>query len=200
MKGMLTIFKKELARFFGDRRTLITILMPGLLIYFIYSFMGSSLTGSTEAPENLIPVIAVNTVPDSLSPALIQFDLISVEDRKYRHAGHAARMGGLIGDIGFFGGNGFPGSLCLHGTAGMPGSQSLLQKILLPAVDGSIHAAALGIQRPVKVRNLSMVFQAVLGHFRPVPGGQFLIGQFRYALGIAHNRAGLMQAVPVFAE
>lgn len=80
MKGMLTIFKKELARFFGDRRTLITILMPGLLIYFIYSFMGSSVAGSMEAPEDLLPIIAVNTVPDSLSPALIQFDLISVED------------------------------------------------------------------------------------------------------------------------
>ena len=28
----------------------------------------------------------------------------------------------------------------------------------------------------------------------------FFIGQFRHALGVAHNRAGLMQAVPVFAE
>ena len=48
MKGMLTIFKKELARFFGDRRTLITILMPGLLIYFIYSFIWISCKATTR--------------------------------------------------------------------------------------------------------------------------------------------------------
>ncbi len=82
MKGMLTIFKKELSRFFGDRRTLITILIPGLLIYFIYSFMGSSIAGSMEAPEDLIPIVAVNTVPESLAPVLTQFDLITVADRE----------------------------------------------------------------------------------------------------------------------
>ena len=32
--GMMTIFKKELARFFGDRRMIFsTILLPGLMIY-----------------------------------------------------------------------------------------------------------------------------------------------------------------------
>ncbi len=86
MKGMLTIFKKELARFFGDKRTLITILMPGLLIYCIYSFMGNSMAGSMEAPEDLIPIVAVNTVPESLAPVLAQFDLISVDDREEAEA------------------------------------------------------------------------------------------------------------------
>ena len=41
---VLTIFKKELARFFGDRRmALTTILLPGLMIYVLYTFMGNAL-------------------------------------------------------------------------------------------------------------------------------------------------------------
>ena len=45
MKNILTIMKKEFARFFKDKRLCFTtILMPGLLIYIIYSFMGSALT------------------------------------------------------------------------------------------------------------------------------------------------------------
>ena len=37
---LFTIIKKELARFFGDKRMLLTALMPGLLIYAMYSVMG----------------------------------------------------------------------------------------------------------------------------------------------------------------
>ena len=34
MKSILTIFKKELARFFGDKRmAFVAILLPGILIY-----------------------------------------------------------------------------------------------------------------------------------------------------------------------
>ena len=41
MKGMIAIIRKEFARFFLDRRMLITtILMPGLLIYLVYTLMG----------------------------------------------------------------------------------------------------------------------------------------------------------------
>ncbi len=82
MKGIITIFKKELARFFGDRRTIVTILMPGLLIYLIYSFMGSTMMDSMSSPEDLIPVVAVNTIPESLESALSQFDLVRIGDRQ----------------------------------------------------------------------------------------------------------------------
>ena len=41
--NILIIMKKEFARFFGDRRMLFTsMLMPGLLMYVIYSFMGGA--------------------------------------------------------------------------------------------------------------------------------------------------------------
>ena len=80
MKGILAIFKKELARFFGDKRMVISILMPGILLYVVYSFMGSSLMGSVTTDENFIPVVAVNEIPASLEPALIQFDLLRIND------------------------------------------------------------------------------------------------------------------------
>ena len=39
-----TIIKKEFARFFGDRQLLFTtVIMPGLLIYLVYSLMGEGI-------------------------------------------------------------------------------------------------------------------------------------------------------------
>ena len=52
----LTIIKKEFARFFGDRQLLFTaVIMPGLLIYIIYSFMGSGIKKmTTEGAEEQV--------------------------------------------------------------------------------------------------------------------------------------------------
>ena len=45
-----TIAKKELARFFGDKRVaLTTLLLPGILIYVLYTFMGSALSNMYSA-------------------------------------------------------------------------------------------------------------------------------------------------------
>lgn len=86
MKGILTIFKKELARFFGDKRMIITILMPGLLVYVIYSFMGGMMMDSMGPTETLVPVVAVNTIPASLEPALSQFSLLQIADAEEAEA------------------------------------------------------------------------------------------------------------------
>ena len=41
---IFTVFIKEIRRFFKDRRILFsTILLPGLMIYLIYTFMGSAI-------------------------------------------------------------------------------------------------------------------------------------------------------------
>ena len=42
--NILTIMKKELRRFFGDRRMLLSVILPGILIYVIYSIMGGVLS------------------------------------------------------------------------------------------------------------------------------------------------------------
>ena len=46
MKKILTILKKELRRFFTDKRMVLSIILPGVLIYFIYSLLGGVVTDS----------------------------------------------------------------------------------------------------------------------------------------------------------
>lgn len=41
MNAILAIFKKEIKRFFTDKRLLLSLLLPGLLIYVVYTLMGS---------------------------------------------------------------------------------------------------------------------------------------------------------------
>ena len=44
MRNVLTIFLKELKRVFTDRRMLISLFLPGVLIYLVYSLMGTVMT------------------------------------------------------------------------------------------------------------------------------------------------------------
>lgn len=88
--GVFTIFRKELARFFGDRRMAITtILLPGLMIFVMYSFMGTALTDQFSVDEDYVPVIHTVDLPASVAAladqAGIVFDEISsseIEDLK----------------------------------------------------------------------------------------------------------------------
>ncbi len=52
MRNILTIIKKELKRFFTDKRMLITLFLPGILIYIIYSLMGNFMISSMVADPN----------------------------------------------------------------------------------------------------------------------------------------------------
>lgn len=62
-----TIIKKECARFFGDRTMLLTtVVMPGLMIYLIYSFMGSNFMEQDLDRATLY----VENMPESLHPML----------------------------------------------------------------------------------------------------------------------------------
>lgn len=66
--NVITIIKKELARFFGDKRLMLsTILLPGLLIYLVYSFMGSALTGMLNPDEGYRYTISAVNLPQSVS-------------------------------------------------------------------------------------------------------------------------------------
>ena len=75
--GVLTIFRKELARFFGDKRmAFTTILLPGLLIFFLYSFMGTALTDQFTVDEDYTPVIYTVNLPESVSVLAEQANLV----------------------------------------------------------------------------------------------------------------------------
>ena len=66
--NILTIIKKEFARFFGDKRMVITtIFLPGILIYVLYSFMGQGLTEQFSTDDDYVYSVYIENLPDSLS-------------------------------------------------------------------------------------------------------------------------------------
>ena len=67
MKNIITVMSKEFTRFFTDKRMVVMTLMPAILIYVIYSFMGSIL-GDVFSPDadHKAVIYSVNT-PDSIT-------------------------------------------------------------------------------------------------------------------------------------
>ena len=64
--NILTIVKKELRRFFGDKRMVMTILLPGLLIYAIYSLMGDTIMSELTQPQDTTYHIYAENLPASM--------------------------------------------------------------------------------------------------------------------------------------
>ena len=65
--NVFIIMKKEFARFFGDRRMLFTaLIMPGLMMYILYSLMGSLMSNITGMGEGQTPVVYVCEMPESI--------------------------------------------------------------------------------------------------------------------------------------
>ena len=48
MKTLWTILKKELKRFFTDKRTLLSIFLPGIVLYLAYTLMGGIITDKAQ--------------------------------------------------------------------------------------------------------------------------------------------------------
>ncbi len=70
-KDMFTIIKKEFARFFGDKRLVFTtVLMPGLLIYVLYSFMGKGMMNEFSTDDDYVAKAYVQNMPEELAPVL----------------------------------------------------------------------------------------------------------------------------------
>ena len=70
-----TIIRKEFARFFGDRQLVFTaVIMPGLLIYLIYSLMGVGIKNmATEGADDVVTV-RVENLPQNVAPILSSLD------------------------------------------------------------------------------------------------------------------------------
>lgn len=81
--GILPIMRKELARFFGDKRMVASILLPGILIYVLYSFMGQAMGSLYGVEEDYMPTVQAVNLPESVS-GLVQasggMDLLSVDE------------------------------------------------------------------------------------------------------------------------
>ena len=78
MQNILTIVQKELRRFFTDRRMLITLILPGLMIFLLYSLMGSIMQETDTIPEDYVyQVYVINPVTEFVP--IDQTDLYTIE-------------------------------------------------------------------------------------------------------------------------
>lgn len=79
MNNILTIMKKELFRYFSDKRMLLTtILLPGLMIYVMYSFMGEAFSSQMNVEDDYQTSVYAVNLPSVLKPA---FDSMNIDYR-----------------------------------------------------------------------------------------------------------------------
>jgi len=82
MRNVLTIFKKEWDRVIKDKRLVFTVIfLPGLMIFLIYSFMGTAMQNSQN---NFTEVAIVNQTEDfkwlyRLNEDLANINVIEIE-------------------------------------------------------------------------------------------------------------------------
>ena len=63
--------KKEFARFFGDKRMVMSVvLLPGIMIYVMYTFMGSALADQFTSEDDYQYRVAVSGLPDSVAQVI----------------------------------------------------------------------------------------------------------------------------------
>ncbi|MBP3398369.1 MAG: ABC transporter permease [Erysipelotrichaceae bacterium] len=68
MNKIIEIVKKELFRFLTDKKLMLTtVLLPGLMIYGIYSFMGDGMANMMGTDDDYKPIVAVYNLPEDLN-------------------------------------------------------------------------------------------------------------------------------------
>lgn len=81
MRNLWTIIKKELRRFFTDKRMLISLLLPGIMIFVLYTIMGDVMMNSlVPGDEETYKVLVINE-PDLFNEQVNDmFNIEYVED------------------------------------------------------------------------------------------------------------------------
>ena len=81
MRNIWTIMKKEFDRFFKDKRMVLsTLLLPGLMIYLVYSIMGSAMGSQFATDEEYAYKVEVVNMPSSMEAMFTEelFDITEV--------------------------------------------------------------------------------------------------------------------------
>lgn len=81
MKGNAwAIARKELARFFSNKASaLVSIVLPGLLIFLMWTFMGDAMGGMFKTDMSKPPTVAVVNAPESVK-ALAADSIVDMRD------------------------------------------------------------------------------------------------------------------------
>jgi sodium transport system permease protein len=88
LRNIFTVFKKEFYRVVSDRRLIFTaILLPGLAIYIMYSFMGNAISNETDDINNHVIVLYQEHMPDEyyslLQTSGREFDIHNFDESDY---------------------------------------------------------------------------------------------------------------------
>lgn len=80
---MVTVMKKEFSRFFGDKRMVFsTLILPALMIYVLYSFMGDGLMTQFTVDESYVSPVYVYNMPDTMKPVFDELAVDVLDDGK----------------------------------------------------------------------------------------------------------------------
>jgi len=76
------VMMKEFKRFFSDKRMVFTtLLMPGLMVYLMYSLMGQAFSKEYAEKDNYVAKVYVQSLPDSFQ-SLKESDTVKLLDNK----------------------------------------------------------------------------------------------------------------------
>ena len=82
MRNIWTIMRKEFDRFFKDKRMVVsTLLLPGIMIYFVYSIMGTAMGSQFMTEEEYVYKIEAVNMPETLEGVFAEgpFDIAEVD-------------------------------------------------------------------------------------------------------------------------
>lgn len=83
MRNIWTIMKKEFDRFFKDRRMVVsTLLLPGIMIYFVYSIMGTAMGSQFMTEEAYVYKMEVVNMPSMMEEMFTEdtFEVTKVDE------------------------------------------------------------------------------------------------------------------------
>ncbi len=82
MRNIWTIMRKEFDRFFKDKRMVVsTLLLPGIMIYFVYSIMGTAMGSQFMTEEEYVYKVEAVNMPEALESVFAEgpFDIAEVD-------------------------------------------------------------------------------------------------------------------------
>ena len=74
MRNIIIIFKKELKRFFTDKRMLASMFLPGVLIFVMYTLMGKLMQGNISSAKGTTDTFSFKIpITKNIEPMIISF-------------------------------------------------------------------------------------------------------------------------------
>ena len=78
--SIFVVMRKELMRFFLDKKLVMNcVLLPGIMIFVMYTFMGQAMESFTQVEDDYKASVQVVNLPDSIEGIMGSADVMEVE-------------------------------------------------------------------------------------------------------------------------